>query len=211
MTATQATQAPAPQAPADETPLADPGAPAATPLQLSPVENRAEVRNQFRRWRTALAADKRFPAARKPEPADEAEEVKDGFQWKLTLRPTGQPAALDFSIRLVEVSASYTPLDRNNQAAIGRDRTDGSYYILRQWYDTKRIGSRALNAEALAGYNAPRPADLLHAPSKPNAGRGRLYLVVARLNDTDEAIAEQTYAALSAFHRVAGAARADGV
>lgn len=183
----------------------------AAPIELSPVENRTEVRNHFRRWRKALAADARFPAARRPEPEDEAEAVKDGFQWKLTLRPAGQAAALDFSIRLLEKSASYTPLDRNNQAAIGRDRADGRFYILRQWYDTKRIGSRALNAEALAGYDAPRPADLLHAESKPNAGRGRLYLVVACLDDTDEAIAEQTHAALGAFHRVAKAARADFV
>ncbi|MFC0386308.1 hypothetical protein [Muricoccus vinaceus] len=190
--------------------LAEAPAAATELLHLSPVENRAEVRSQFRRWRTALAADKRFPAAGKPEPAEEAEAVKDGFQWKLTLRPKGL-AALDFSIRLSEISASYTPLDRNNQAAIGRDRTDGSHYILRQWYDTKRIGSRALNLEALAKYQAPRTAELLHAESKPNPGRGRLYIVVARLNDTDEAIAEQTYAALEAFHRVAAAARADFV
>ena len=180
-------------------------------LSLRPVESRAEVRKQFRRWRAALAADKRFPAARKAEPDEDAEAVKDGFQWRLTLRPTGLPAALDFSIRLVEKSASHTPLDRNNQAAIGRDRTDDSYYILRQWYDTKRIGSRALNAEALAKYGAPRTAELHHEPWLANPGRGRLYLVVARLTDGDEAIAEQTYAALEEFHRVAAAARADFV
>ena len=191
--------------------LAEAPAPTVTLIRLSPIESRLEVRKQFRAWRTALATDKRFAAARKAEPADEAEATKDGFQWKLTLRPTGLPAALDFTIRLIEKSASYTPLDRNNPAAIGRDPADDSYYILRQWYDTKRIGSRALNAEALAKYDAPQTAELFHAASQPNPGRGRLYLVVARVTDPAEAICEQTYEALAGFHRVAALARADFV
>jgi hypothetical protein len=181
-------------------------------LALRPIENRAEVRALFAGWRAALATDDRFAAVRRtlqPEPLPEAEEAKDGFQWRMTLRPTGQPAGLDFSIRLHDKSASYTPLDRNNQAAFGRDPTDRAIYALRQWYDTKRIGSRALNAEALARYAAPPSAELFHPPSQPNPGRGRLYLIVAKLTDPADAIAEQTYAALTGFHKVASEGRRD--
>ncbi|TCZ65915.1 hypothetical protein [Roseicella aquatilis] len=183
-------------------------------LALRPVETRTEVRALFSAWHAALAADERFAAVRKhllPGPSAEAEEVKGGFEWRVTLRPTGLPAGLDFSIRLLDRSASYTPLDRNNQAAFGRDLTDGATYVLRQWYDSKRIGRRPLSAEALAGYDAPPSAELFHPPSHPNPGRGRLYLIVAKLTDPAGAIADQTYAALAGFHRVAGAARQDAL
>ncbi|WP_431267780.1 hypothetical protein [Dankookia sp. P2] len=139
--------------------------------------------------------------------AEAAEAVRDGFEWRVTLRPAGLPAGLDFKIRLHDKSASYTPLDRNNPAAFGRDPTTGDTYVLRQWYDTKRIGSRALNAEILAAYDAPPTAELVHAPSQPNPGRGRLYLIVARLTDEPAAIAQQTFDALAGFHRVAATAR----
>lgn len=181
-------------------------------LALRPVENRAAVRDLHATWRAALAMDERFAGARKPLTAvtpPGAEEIKAGFEWRLTLRPIGLPAGLDFSIRLLDRSASYTPLDRNNQAAFGRDLTDGATYVLRQWYDTKRIGRRPLNGEALARYAAPPSADLFHPASQPNAGRGRLYLIVAKLNEAPALIAEQTYAALAGFHRVASQARRD--
>lgn len=179
-------------------------------LRLIPVESRVAVRTLFRAWQAALATDKRFSSLRKAaatEAAEAAEAVRDGFEWRATLRPTGLPAGLDFKIRLHDKSASYTPLDRNNQAAFGRDPTNGDTYVLRQWYDTKRIGSRALNAEILASYDAPPTAELVHAPSQPNAGRGRLYLVVAKLTDDPAAIAQETFDALAGFHRVAALAR----
>ncbi|MFZ4407289.1 MAG: hypothetical protein ACOYOH_08105 [Paracraurococcus sp.] len=176
-------------------------------LQLRPIESRAAVRELFRGWQAALATDPRFASTRKGVTTEESEAVRDGFEWRTMLRPTGLPAGLDFSIRLLDRSASYTPLDRNNQAAIGRDPTDGAHYILRQWYDTKRIGRRALTAEALAGFDAPPSAELFHAPSQPNPGRGRLYLIVARLGGEAAEVAQQTFESLSAFHRVAGAAR----
>ena len=188
--------------------------PATLPLlRLVPIETRAGVREQFRLWRTALATDDRFAAVRKavaaatPEAAEAAEAARDGFEWKVTLRPSGMPAGLDFKIRLHDKSASYTPLDRNNPAAFGRDPTNGDTYVLRQWYDSKRIGSRALNAEMLAGFDAPPTAELVHAASQPNPGRGRLYLIVARLNDAPAAVAQQTHDALAGFHRVAALAR----
>ena len=188
--------------------------PATLPLlRLVPLESRAAVREQFRVWRLALATDKRFAAVRKavdaatPEAAEAAEATRDGFEWKVTLRPTGMPSGLDFVIRLLDRSASYTPLDRNNAAAFGRDPTDGSVYVLRQWYDTRRIGRRALNAEILASYDAPPSAELVHAPSQPNPGRGRLYLIVAKLNAPEAEVAQQTYDALAGFHRVAAVAR----
>jgi len=115
-----------------------------------------------RTWHAALAADQRFSSLRKAavtEAAEAAEAVRDGFEWRATLRPAGLPAGLDFKIRLHDKSASYTPLDRNNQAAFGRDPTNGDTYVLRQWYDSKRIGSRALNAEILASYDAPPTAE----------------------------------------------------
>jgi hypothetical protein len=179
-------------------------------LRLIPIESRVAVRTLFRTWQAALATDQRFSSLRKAavtEAAEAAEAVRDGFEWRATLRPTGLPAGLDFKIRLLDKSASYTPLDRNNQAAFGRDPTNGDTYVLRQWYDTKRIGSRALNAEILAGYDAPPTAELVHAPSQPNPGRGRLYLIVARLTDEPAEIAQQTFEALAGFHRVAGVAR----
>ncbi|GGC50973.1 hypothetical protein GCM10011504_31710 [Siccirubricoccus deserti] len=181
-------------------------------LVLNPIENRTRVHALFETWRRALATDKRFATlakSLKPEPPAEPEATKGGFEWRTTLRPTGLPAGLDFSIRLIDKSASYTPLDRNNQAAFGVDPTDGATYVLRQWYDTKRIGSRPLKAEALAKYAAPPSAELYHAPSQPNPGRGRLYLIVAKLTDPPEAIAQQTFEALAGFHKVAAAARED--
>ena len=179
-------------------------------LRLIPVESRAAVRALFQAWHAALATDPRFSSLRKAaagEAAEAAEAVRDGFEWRATRRPAGLPAGLDFKIRLHDKSASYTPLDRNNQAAFGRDPTTGDTYVLRQWYDTKRIGSRALNAEILATYDAPLTAELVHAPSQPNPGRGRLYLIVAKLTDNPAAIAQQTYDALAGFHRVAAVAR----
>jgi hypothetical protein len=179
-------------------------------LRLIPVESRAAVRTLFRTWQAALATDQRFSSLRKAavtEAAEAAEAVRDGFEWRATLRPSGLPAGLDFKIRLHDKSASYTPLDRNNQAAFGRDPTNGDTYVLRQWYDSKRIGSRALNAEILATSDAPLTAELVHAPSQPTPGRGRLYLVVAKLTDDPAAIAQQTFDALAGFHRVAAIAR----
>jgi hypothetical protein len=183
-------------------------------LKLQPIEARAEVRTLFHLWRAALATDDRFAALRKlikPDVPADAEVAKGGFEWRTTLRPSGLPAGLDFSIRLLDKSASYTPMDRNNQAAFGRDPADGGTYVLRQWYDTKRIGSRALNAEALAKYDAPPTAELYHAASQPNPGRGRLYLIVAKLTDPPAAIAQQTFEALAGFHKVAAQAREDFV
>ena len=179
-------------------------------LRLLPIESRAAVRTLFHGWHAALATDPRFSSLRKAatgEAAEAAEVVRDGFEWRATLRPAGQPAGLDFKIRLHDKSASYTPLDRNNQAAFGRDPATGDTYVLRQWYDTKRIGSRALNAEILASYDAPPSAELVHAPSQPNPGRGRLYLIVAKLTDAPAEIAQQTFDALAGFHRVAAMAR----
>ena len=181
-------------------------------LKLQPVENRTEVHALFGQWRRALATDERFQGARnafKPDETAPIEAVKGAFEWRVTLRPKGMPAGLDFSVRLIDKSASYTPLDRNNQAAFGRDPADGSVYVLRQWYDTKRIGSRPLKDEALAKYEAPPTAELFHPASQANAGRGRLYLVVAKLSDPEAAIAQQTFDAISGFHRVAAAARED--
>ena len=181
-----------------------------TLLRLLPIESRIAVRDLFRAWQAALATDTRFSSLRKlpvTETAEAAEAVRGGFEWRTTLRPSGLLAGLDFKIRLHDKSASYTPLDRNNQAAFGRDPTDGSIYVLRQWYDTKRIGSRALNAEVLAGFDAPLTAELVHAPSQPNPGRGRLYLVVAKLNAQSADVAQQTFDALAGFHRVAAIAR----
>ena len=181
-------------------------------LKLQPVENRTEVHALFGQWRRALATDERFQGARnafKPDETAPIEAVKGAFEWRVTLRPKGMPAGLDFSVRLIDKSASYTPLDRNNQAAFGRDPATGDTYVLRQWYDTKRIGSRPLKDEALAKYEAPPTAELFHPASQANAGRGRLYLVVAKLSDPEAAIAQQTFDAIGGFHRVAAAARED--
>ncbi len=190
-----------------------PPPPALPPLlKLQPIENRVEVHALFGHWRQALATDQRFQGARntfKPDATAAIEPVKGAFEWRVTLRPAGMPAGLDFSIRLIDKSASYTPLDRNNNAAFGRDPADGATYVLRQWYDTKRIGSRPLKDEALAQYDAPPTADLFHAASHANAGRGRLYLIVARLTDPAAEIAQQTFDALAGFHKVAAAARED--
>jgi hypothetical protein len=181
-------------------------------LVLNPIENRTRVHALFEAWRRALATDKRFATlakSLKPEPPAVPEATKGGFEWRTTLRPAGLPAGLDFNIRLIDKSASYTPLDRNNQAAFGIDPADGTTYVLRQWYDTKRIGSRPLKAEALAKYAAPPSAELFHPASQPNPGRGRLYLIVAKLSDPPAEIAQQTFDALAGFHKVAGAARED--
>jgi hypothetical protein len=191
------------------------GRPSLPLRELKPIENRTEVRCLFWKWLAALAADRRFASmkAKTPETAEEveaaigAEESKGGFEWRTTLRPAGLPAGLDLGIRLIEKSASFTPLDRNNQAAFGRDPSDGSTYLLRQWYDTRRIGSRPLNAEALARFDAPPSAALFHAASHADAGRGRLYLIVAGMDRPAAEIAQQTYDALAGFHRVAATAR----
>jgi hypothetical protein len=190
-----------------------PTPPATIPLlKLQSVENRTDVHALFGQWRRALATDQRFQGARnslKPEETAAIEAVKGAFEWRATLRPTGIAAGLDFHIRLIDKSASYTPLDRTNPGALGRDPTDGAVYVLRQWYDTKRIGSRPLKDEALAKYEAPPTAELFHPASQANAGRGRLYLIVAKLNDPAAEIAQQTFDAISGFHRVAAAARED--
>jgi hypothetical protein len=184
---------------------------AASLLPLHPIETPPRVHALFESWRRALATDKRFSTmakSLKPETPPLPSAAKGGYEWRATLRPSGLPAGLDFVIRLVDKSASYTPLDRNSQAAFGVDGTDGATYVLRQWYDTKRIGSsRPLNAEALAQFEAPPSAVLFHAPSQPDAGRGRLYLIVAKLTAPPEEIAEQTFNAMAGFHRVAAAAR----
>lgn len=177
-------------------------------LRLQPIENRAEVGALFDSWRQALAGDERFKGARntfKSVP----DLVKGAFEWRVTLRPTGVPAGLDFVIRLSDVSASYTPLDRGAPGAFGRDPTDGAVYALRQWYDSKRIGSKPLKEENLAHYGAPQSAELHYPTSQGNTGRGRLYLVLARLSDPPAAIGQQCFEALSGFHRVAAAARDD--
>ncbi|MBL6457214.1 hypothetical protein JMJ55_17900 [Belnapia sp. T6] len=183
-----------------------------TLLKLQPIEKRTEVAALFETWRSALATDERFRGGRntfKPAAGSAPEAVKGGFEWRTTLRPTGLPAGLDIIIRLGDVSASYTPLDRNGSGAFGRDPTDGATYALRQWHDSKRIGSRPLKEETLAQYAAPQSAELFHAASQGNAGRGRLYLVLARLDGPPAEIAQQTFEALSGFHRVAAAARED--
>ena len=79
-------------------------------LRLIPVEFRAAVRTLFRTWHAALATDQRFSSLRKAAAADvaeAAEAVRDGFEWRATLRPAGLPAGLDFKIRLLDKSASY--------------------------------------------------------------------------------------------------------
>ena len=180
------------------------------PGPLRPIESRAEVRAQFHAWLAALAVDDRFAALRKhlPEAASaDAEIDRDGFRWRVMLRPTGIKAGLDFTIRLHDKSASLTPLDRNNQAAFAR-AADGAVYVLRQWYDTKRIGSRSLRGEELVKYQAPPPADLANS-AQSDAGRGRPYMVVAKLTDPPAEVARQTFDALTTFHRVAEQARAD--
>lgn len=179
-------------------------------LKLQPIENRAEAQALFEAWRRALAGDERFKGARntfRPEPGAAAEPVKGAFEWRATLRPAGVPAGLDIVIRLNDVSASYTPLDRGAGGAFGRDPADGATYALRQWYDSKRIGSKPLKEEMLAQFGAPQSAELSYPASQGNAGRGRLYLVLARLSDPAEAIGQQCFEALSGFHRVAAAAR----
>ncbi|MDB5373249.1 MAG: hypothetical protein JWP04_1891 [Belnapia sp.] len=186
-------------------------------LRLQPIENRNDVNALFGHWRRALATDERFKGARnsfKPEGSNPGETVpleavKGAFEWRVTLRPAGITAGLDFNIRLIDKSASYTPLDRTNPGAFGRDPVDGATYALRQWYDTKRIGSRPLKDEALIKYDAPPTAELFHAASHANAGRGRLYLIVAKLTDPAAAIAQQTFDAIGGFHKVAAAARED--
>ena len=181
-------------------------------LRLQPIENRNDVQALFGQWARALATDERFKGARnafKPDAAAALEPVKGAFEWRVTLRPAGITAGLDFNLRLIDKSASYTPLDRTNPGAFGRDPTDGATYALRQWYDTKRIGSRPLKDEALIKYEAPPTAELFHAASHANAGRGRLYLIVARLTDPAAEIAQQTFDAIGGFHKVAAAARED--
>ena len=181
-------------------------------LRLQPIENRVDVQALFGQWAKALATDERFKGARnafKPDAAAPLEAVKGAFEWRVTLRPAGIAAGLDFNLRLIDKSASYTPLDRTNPGAFGRDPTDGAVYALRQWYDTKRIGSRPLKDEALIKYAAPPTAELFHAASHANAGRGRLYLIVAKLSDPAAEIAQQTFDAITGFHKVAAAARDD--
>ncbi len=177
-------------------------------LRLQAIENRAEVQALFEAWRRALAGDERFKGARNTF-KDAGEPVKGAFEWRANLRPTGVPAGLDIVIRLNDVSASYTPLDRGSPGAFGRDTTDGAIYALRQWYDSKRIGSKPLKEESLARFGAPQSAELSHPASQGNAGRGRLYLVLARLSDPAGAVGQQCFDALAGFHRVAATARED--
>ncbi len=177
-------------------------------LRLQAIENRAEVQALFETWREALAGDERFKGARNSF-KDAGEPVKGAFEWRANLRPVGVPAGLDIVIRLNDVSASYTPLDRGSPGAFGRDLADGAIYALRQWYDSKRIGSKPLKEENLAQYGAPQSAELSYPASQGNAGRGRLYLVLARLTDPAEAVGPFCFEALSGFHRVAAAARED--
>ncbi len=182
----------------------------ALPGPLRPIENRASVRANFQTWLAALAADDRFAAIRGrvlAEATEEAEIDKDGFRWHVTLRPTGIKAGINFTIRLHNRSASFSPLDRNSQTAFG-SATDGAVYVLRQWHDTKRIGSRPLHAEDLVRYHAPIRADLVNT-GQSDVGRGRLYMVVAKLTDPPAEVARQTFDAMTAFHRVAEQARAE--
>ena len=174
-------------------------------LRLQPIENRAEVQALFEAWRQALATDERFKGARNSF-KEAGEPVKGAFEWRANLRPAGVPAGLDIIIRLNDVSASYTPLDRGASGAFGRDPADGAIYALRQWYDSKRIGSKPLKEESLAQYGAPQSAELHYPASQGNAGRGRLYLVLARLTEP-AAVGQECFEALSGFHRVAALAR----
>ncbi|WP_043339487.1 hypothetical protein [Belnapia moabensis] len=174
-------------------------------LRLQAIESRAEVQALFDTWRRALATDERFKGARNSF-KEAGEPVKGAFEWRANLRPAGVPAGLDIIIRLNDVSASYTPLDRGASGAFGRDPADGAVYALRQWYDSKRIGSKPLKEESLAQYGAPQSAELHYPASQGNTGRGRLYLVLARLSEP-AAVGQGCFEALSGFHRVAALAR----
>ncbi len=179
-------------------------------LSLRPVEASSEVDTWFRMWRDALQTDDRFKGAgnrfRSGGKAEAEPDDQRLVEWRALLRPKGLRGGLDVDIKLVDKSASYTPLDRNNPGAVGV-ASDGCVYMLRQWYDTKRIGSKALKAEDLTRLGAPEWAELEFAASKGNVGRGRLYCVLSRLNDSPAEIAQQCFDAISAFHRVSEVAR----
>jgi hypothetical protein len=180
-------------------------------LKLTPVETRARVGAEFHRWCSVLAADQRFKGKRNKLPAADPEPAAGGgvaaaFEWRAILQPKGVQGTLDVRIKLIDKSVSYSPLDRNYQGAIGRD-AEGGLYVLRQWYDTKRLGSRALTAEDLERYGASPWVELEHAPSKGNAGRNRLYFILAKLTGSPDGIAQQTVEAIEAFHRVADITR----
>ncbi len=175
------------------------------------MEASSEVDTWFRMWREALQTDERFQGAgnrfrtgSKVEavPAEETRLI----EWRALLRPKGLRGGLDIDIKLVDKSASYTPLDRNNSGAVGV-ASDGCTYMLRQWYDSKRIGPKPLKVEDLTRLGAPEWADLEFAASKGNVGRGRLYCVLGRLNDSPADIGQQCFDAISAFHRVSEVAR----
>ncbi len=177
------------------------------------MEASGEVDAWFRLWREALQKDERFQGAgnrfrtgAKTDTTPDEDADARPVEWRALLRPKGLRGGLDVNIKLVDKSASYTPLDRNNQGAIGV-AADGTTYMLRQWYDTKRIGPKVLKAEDLARHQAPEWADLEYAASKGNVGRGRLYCVMARLNDAPADIAQQSFDAVAAFHRVSDIAR----
>jgi hypothetical protein len=197
-------------------------------LNLRPIENAQEVQRLFALWRGALLADPRFKGGSNkflPQAATNGDQVSPGqpesepapvaasdaappnCAWRATLRPKSMAASLDVHVKLDYRSKSFTPLDRNNQGAFGRS-AEGHTFVLRQWYDSKRIGRRPLMATDLTEHGAPPSAALFHDPSRGDAGRGRLYLVVARLTDPPLDIAEQTFAAIAAFHQVAAAAQA---
>jgi hypothetical protein len=173
-------------------------------LRLQPIESRAEVQALFEAWRQGLAGDERFKGARNSF-KEAAEPVKGAFEWRANLRPAGVPAGLDIVIRLNDVSASYTPLDRGASGAFGRDTADGAVYALRQWYDSKRIGGKPLKEENLAQFGAPQSAELNYPASQGNTGRGRLYLVLARIGEAGAG--QGCFDALAGFHRVAALAR----
>ena len=175
------------------------------------MEASGEVDAWFRMWREALQTDERFQGAGNRFRTGGKVEAAPGeetrlVEWRALLRPKGLRGGLDVDIKLVDKSASYTPLDRNNPGAVGVG-SDGCIYMLRQWYDSKRIGPKPLKAEDLLRHQAPEWADLEYAASKGNVGRGRLYCVLARLNDSQAEIAQQTFDAVSAFHRVSDIAR----
>jgi hypothetical protein len=195
-------------------------------LDLRPIENAQEVQRLFALWRGALLADSRFKGGSnrflpqavldkdgpdqpdsEPAPLASGDAEQAISAWRATLRPKGMTASLDFHVKLDYRSKSFTPLDRNNQGAFGRS-AEGDTFVLRQWYDSKRIGRRALTTADLTEHGAPPSATLFHDPSRDDAGRGRLYLIVARLTDPPSDIAEQTFAAIAAFHQVAAAAQA---
>ena len=177
-------------------------------LSLRPVEASGEVDALFTQWREALLTDERFKGTgnRFRTGSKTGEETARPVEWRALLRPKGLRGGLDVDIKLVEKSASYTPLDRNNGGAVGI-APDGSAFMLRQWYDTKRIGPKPLKAEDLIRHNVPDWVELEYAASKGNIGRGRLYFVLGKLNDTPAEIAQQCFDAITAFHRVGDVSR----